>query len=341
MKEGLNLNKVDSSNNKNDDQNQNEEINNIEKKKKLTAVPIFRENDLFCEIFSEVEPAFNKNEEPNIKAIIKAILKTKNNKIILDRTCERKLFSEYSGITPEDFPEEIDPKDLLTEKILYKGSTTEQKRICLDKEKFMSMVKKQFNIEIENEIIDRKIEKKIGYSFSPEMVDELLNMAIKKNDNEIKNVYVLIGNLIDHTGKEYLENLPSNLELSEIEVERMKEDIKVSVPSFTESEINNYIKDNKEKFAKVLDILKTEIKKVLDLEPKIIDFIEYSKIEKSDLVIVDRHNLFVRRDNMDEKIPKQVSMLPMETELKNNRDFLGKDFATDGLIEKLREEFTK
>ena len=213
----------------------------------------------------------------------------------------------------ENLPNEINQNDFsnITEvKNDFRGE-----RVMLKKEAFVNQIKRQFNVDIENVTIDEKVEKKIGWNFSPAMVKELLNIAKEKNPNEIKNIHILTNNIADHV--EYTEDIfgdPTGLSFEE--KRRIKSE-------------------------KVLEILKTEVKKLFNSDPKVVDSFGNQEIKNNDLIIMDRHNEAVRISNINEKFPRQVSILPMETELDNNRKFLGGDFATGELINMLREDFEK
>ena len=253
----------------------------LEEKLELDAIPVFRNNDLYAELFPKIKALFEKGEEPSAKKIYDEIIKHKDKKVILDKTCLNALLDlEIAKL--EDFPKELDLKEIP----VFRGEVLVSK--------IFELLKKDFSVEVESNTIDYKISKVLG-NFSFESIKTLLEIAKSKNNN-IKEIYILTNNLTDH--------------------------------------IDNSLKD------KALEILKEEIQKEFGFEPKIVPIIDTIS-DESIQVIVDRHNHAVSRSNLDERFPKQVSMLPLENELFNNQQFLGNELRNKNLIKELRKEFIK
>ena len=85
--------------------------------------------------------------------------------------------------------------------------------------------------------------------------------------------------------------------------------------------------------SEVLNVLKAEVEKSFGIQPIILtesDSEDFS-ISDGDLVIADRHNVFAR---ILASKPVQLSLLPLENELKNNPDQ-----DKENLTELLRGEF--
>lgn len=173
-------------------------IENKEVKKELSAIPIFRNNDLYSDLFPEIEPTFEKGEEPTIKKILASILRYKNSNIILDKTCSDVLFyPNISKVNLADFPEEFELKEIP----LYSENNE-----VVDTGKIIKILKDKFNISIildEDDgffpvTIDQKIFESIGRKFSEELVEGLFEIAKHKNKN-IKKIYILTNRITDHT----------------------------------------------------------------------------------------------------------------------------------------------
>lgn len=172
-----------------------ESENNIENKEKpeLEAIPIFRSNDLYAEMFPEITPAFKKGEEPTFKKVLDAIIQHKNKTVILDRTCQWALkdFYDYHTkkftVTLNDFPKEFELSEL---PIKSENKT----RLDINK-----ILKQKFNISINDILIDEKIDSATEHAFSSELVEELLSIAKQKN-KDIRKIYILTENISDHVG---------------------------------------------------------------------------------------------------------------------------------------------
>jgi len=288
---------------------------NKEKLGELEAVPIFRANDLYCDIFPEIKPIFEKGEEPRSgKKIIEAILKNEGKTVILDRTCE----AYVTLVKPEDLPKEFGlneiPEDGLQINDLKK------------------LFKTHFNIEIKKETIDDKIEKKTANGFSPEIVKGLFEMAKKKNSN-IKQVYILSLNIADHA--------PYPLEISNFkQYEDSAKEIGQEIVETDAVDVEG-IEEEKKRMSFILAVFKKATKEEFGIEPKLITTINQEDIKEGDLVVVDRHNSACSKLKINEQFPKQVSILPLESEIRNNEKFLGDKFTDSGLIKNLRKDFEK
>ncbi|MFH1608424.1 MAG: hypothetical protein ABH951_00190 [Patescibacteria group bacterium] len=276
---------------------------NKEEKPELEAVPIFRNNDLYAELFPEIKPAFEKGEEPTVKKILDAIIQYKDKKVILDSTCAYKIMDmDKEEVSISDFPKEFELNELPDH------PTNEY---IIDTKKIFQLLKEKFNITIVSQpvederfappliSIDEKIAKILASTFSQELIGELFSIAKQKNQN-IKKVYILTENINDHIhGKNRDEVIPT-----------------------------------------VISVLTDEVKKNFGIEPIILPTMSESEIKDGDLIVVDRHNLLVRGKIVEQK-PTQFSMLPMETELSNNERYLENKPEKSKLIILLHKEFEK
>ena len=93
----------------------------------------------------------------------------------------------------------------------------------------------------------------------------------------------------------------------------------------------------------VIDLLKEQVQAELHVEPTIIPTITLEEIKEGDLIIADRHNHAIAfSDNkINELLPRQVSILPLESELFNNQQFLNEEIQGDILVKSLRKVFEK
>lgn len=194
---------------------------NKEKKPELKAVPIFRNNDLYAELFPEIKPVFEKGEkaENNVKKIIEAILKNENKAVVLDETCEDAL----SCVRLEDFPEKFNLKEIPKNKNGY----------GFDINAFRDLLKIHFNIELKKETIDSILGKKIGRGFSQELIKSLFEIAKQKNKN-IKKVYILTKSIDDHVNSSEKEKVLPIL------IEEVKQNFgmdPIIIPTIHESQI--------------------------------------------------------------------------------------------------------
>jgi hypothetical protein len=159
---------------------------------KLKAIPIFRANDLYVKIFPEIEPAFQKGEEPNSKKIFEILKKYQNKEIIFDNTCAKTLFYETNL---EEIPNELNfiPKT-------YTYNEKEFARLSDDKD-FLKVLMEKWGVYFpknpSGNTIDKTISKKLGFGFSPEIVKTLFDIAKQKNSN-LKQILILTDHLTDH-----------------------------------------------------------------------------------------------------------------------------------------------
>lgn len=251
-------------------------------KPELEAIPIFRSNDLYAEVFPEIKPAFEKGEELTAKNVFEALMEYKNKKVILDKTC----FDALQNSKLEDFPLEFG----LTEVPSINGEVSTRK---------ISELLKQY-YDIDSDLtrwttIDAKIEKLLESTFSSESVRGLLEMAKGKNNN-IKEVYILSNNIADH--------------------------------------VSDFPRD------KVMTVLREEVIKEFGFEPKIISTID-DILNQSIQVIADRHNDAVCLSKLAERFPKQISMLPLGSELLNNERFLEGNMCGIKIADEIRKVFEK
>lgn len=270
-------------------------------KPKLEAIPIFRNNDLYAEIFPEIKPAFEKGEDPIAKKLFEVLMEYKNKKVILDNTCIETLQNSELG----DFPSEFGLKEVPN----VNGWT--------DMKKISELLKQYYDIDSDlssGTTIDSKISELLQSNFSSESVRGLLEIAKGKNNN-IKEVYILSNNIADHTG--------DFLDFFKDEVSRLKEE-----------DIGDFYRD------KVVAILKEEAIKEFGFEPKVISTIDNIS-DQSIQVITDRHNNAIYSQNLAERFPKQISMLPLASELFNNERFLGGSMCGTKVADEIRKIFEK
>lgn len=283
--------------------------NKAENKEKpeLEAIPIFRDNDLYVEMFPEIKPALEKGEEPTLKKVLNAIIQHRNKTIILDKTCAYALSNFYDDdaekftLKLSDFPKEFELSKLPI------GSIDEIEI------RIKELLKQKFNISVSEDTIDQKIEGRDG-AFSAELVGDLLRIAKQKNKN-IKNIFILTENISDHAlidedGKKIIPNLEFG---SDYRVKAKK---------------------------RVINTLVDEVKKNFGMEPIIVDVIDKYDIHNGDHIIADRHNPIIRADIFKEK-PTQFSVLPLETELYYNEKYLGNPIGTNKLVDLFRKKFEK
>jgi len=259
----------------------------IEKEKKPLAVaPIFRANDLYCAMFPEVKPLFNKGEQPDAKKIFEAILQHKGQKVELDYTCMYEL-SQIKEL-------EVIPIELSLAEVPMNGNKLDLKVI----ERLLS---EKYGITFINYqggwcTIDDTINQKTGFGFSPEVASVLVEIAKQKNPGA-KKIYIIRECLEDHVAG-----------------------------NFSEDEI--------------VQILTEEVKKAFGVEPIVVPeldrIIEKAISDPSVHIIKDRHA--GQYDFVDEH-PKQVSSLPLITELHKNEEFLQLEAKEGGLAAYLREAF--
>lgn len=327
----------------------------------LAAVPIFRNNDLYQAVFPEIKPLFEKGEEldkkTSVKKIMDRIVENKDKAVVLDGTCLRALaYAELNLLKLDDFPAEFGLKELPIGK--GKGPWGDV-RDALDLENIKSLLKAHFNIDFsgkDEDTIDRKIREQFNADFSPETVKDLLEIAEIKNPN-IKRVYILTGSIADHfeyekllkEPEEYLDSakeiearIPLALELpdgrrtfSGWSLERLK-DLEKSI----EPEDLIKCKAKRRNESLVAAVFKKVVQEKFGIEPIIQVAIKAADVVEGDLVIIDRHNSH-SSDKIDEKMPRQVSLLPIESELQNNEKYLGKEFANPNLIKSMRAKFEK
>jgi len=161
-------------------------LENKEKLNELEAIPIFRNNDLYSELFPEIKAAFEKGEEPTIKKLVGEILKYPNKQLIFDNTCRNKFM--YANVTSEDLPQDLDWQKIL------EGSANNS----ISTNTFKKIIEEKYNIRISpNDFIENKINEVLMEDFSPKLVDELFEIANQKNPN-IKQVYILSDAITDH-----------------------------------------------------------------------------------------------------------------------------------------------
>lgn len=173
-------------------------IGNIEENEglhELKAVPIFRNNDLYAELFPEIQPAFEKGEDPTLKKVFATIALYRGKNVILDKTCSTAITKpNRAEISLNDFPSELELNEV-------PAHPQNEKR--MDRQKIFDLFKEKMNITILcdkdafPETIDKKITEVLGGTFSPELVVSLFEIAKQKN-NDIKNVYILTENIDDH-----------------------------------------------------------------------------------------------------------------------------------------------
>ena len=99
--------------------------------------------------------------------------------------------------------------------------------------------------------------------------------------------------------------------------------------------VGNFPKEN------VADLLKDTVQKEFGIEPNVVATISATNIVEGDLIIVDRHNPTVSFLKLNETLPRQISLLPIETELFNNEQFLGEEIQSNTLVAQLRKNFEK
>lgn len=91
----------------------------------------------------------------------------------------------------------------------------------------------------------------------------------------------------------------------------------------------------------VLSVIRDEVRKEFGKDAKVVSTIE--DLNDGDLAIVDRHNNLISHLKFDISHPKQVSILPLETEIFNNQENLKENVLDDNMdfIRKLRKIFEK
>lgn len=293
-------------------QNPENKVSKLEQEKgELAVVPIFRANDLYQAMFPEVEPLFPKGKEigyDEIKPLLNAIAKNKDKSVILDNTCREEILPETRL---EDLPEEFGLKEL------PKG---------FDSYVLGDLFKKHFNIDLKlDDTIDSKIREQLNFKFSPELTKELLEIVKSKNPN-VKQVYILNNSIGDHAG---------DMSAYAPEYINSAKEIGASIVS------EESFEERREHESLVLAILKKAVKEEFGVEPAIVSTLHQGDIKDGDLVIVDRHNSLVSDEKLNEVLPKQVALLPIETELHNNEQFLGGEVSSEGLANRLRKGFEK
>lgn len=172
------------------------DLENKEKLGELEEIPIFRNNDLYAEMFPEIHPTFEKGEEPTVKKIFDEIIKYQGKKIILDETCKSKIeYVEVVDCKIEDFPLVLELKELP----LHPKNAE-----FVDMDRIFEILKEKLDITLvlknsegNPTSVDEKIGAVLGGTFSPELVKNLFEIAKQKNSN-IKKVYILTGNIDDH-----------------------------------------------------------------------------------------------------------------------------------------------
>lgn len=333
------------------------EQNPEKEQSELAFVPIFRGNDLYQEIFPEIKPLFEKGEEldkrASVKKIMDRIVENKDKAVVLDGTCLWALqYAKPSLLKLEDFPVELGLKELP----IGKMKIPELEEVDgLDLEAIKNLLKIHFNIDFSAEnkdTIDRRIREQFNVDFSPEEVKNLLEIAEIKNPN-IKRVYVLTGAINDHvyckklleepgeylaSAKEIEAGIPLASEMPGVRnwsFERLKELENILGP---EELIQCEKKRRKESI--VSAVFKKVIQEKFGIEPIMRPTIKAADVAEGDLVIIDRHNSY-SSDEIDKKMPRQVSLLPLESELQKNEEYLGKDFANPNLIKSMRAKFEK
>ena len=172
------------------------DLENKEKLNELEAIPIFRNNDLYTELFPEIKPTFEKGEEPTLKKIVSEIIKYQNKKIIFDNT-SRNIFM-YGKIKPEDFSENKEWYEIVSGSEGHSISTGT----------FEELIKEKLGIEISSTFIESEMNETFKNDFSPKLVDELFEIAKGKNSN-IKQVYILSEAITDHV-YEFRSNFPKD-----------------------------------------------------------------------------------------------------------------------------------
>jgi hypothetical protein len=295
-------------------QNPENKVSKLEQEKgELAFIPIFRNNDLYHAMFPEIKPLFEKGEDvdmTSIKKVVDAIIANENKAVIVDETCKEPLLY----IELEHLPEKFALKELPTSNGGF------------DLEVFQKLLKTHYNIDFDPYTsIDEKLRKKIGQDFSVDLAKSLFEIAKNKNKN-IKQVYILNNNIGDHAiltsdNSEYVDSA---------------KEITTSI-TFE----SNESEERKERVSLILAILKKAVEEEFGIEPKIVQTIKQSDISEGDLVIVDRHNSAISNEKLNEILPKQISLLPIETELYNNERFLGNELPSDSLANMLRKDFEK
>lgn len=286
-----------------------------QERRELAVVPIFRSNDLYQAMFPEIEPVFQKGEDlegysPEVKLkrkkLIDFIVKNENKTIILDQTCEEQLW--YVGLAelPDKFELDKMPKEFPYE--------------------FEKLLKIHYNIDYSFGItIDSRLREKLGQEFSPQVAKVLFEIAKRKNEN-IQQVYILTLNIADHTTKDVL-----NLKEYGNQAKEISHTISYTSGWNTEEE--------KKRITLVSTVLKDVAWKELGVEPELVATLNKADIKHGDLIVVDRHNPAIVVEKINEIFPKQISQLPLETELYNNQKFLGDEMASKGLVNVLRKIF--
>jgi len=331
----------------------------------LAAVPIFRNNDLYQAVFPEIKPLFEKGEEldekTSVKKIMDRIVENKDKAVILDGTCLRALaYAKLNLLKLDDFPAEFGLKELPISK--GKGPWGDV-RDALDLETIKSLLKTHLNIDFsgkDEDTIDRKIREQFNADFSSETAKDLLEIAQIKNPN-IKRVYVLTSSIADHfscekllkepggyldSAKEIEVGMPLALELPGARREfsdwsfKSLKDLEKSIEP--EDLINCEAKRRKKSL--VSAVFKKVIQEKFGIDPIMKPTIKATDILEGDLVVVDRHNEAISshgHEDIDKRKTRQVSLLPIESELRNNEEYLGKEFANPNFIKSMRAKFEK
>jgi len=90
----------------------------------------------------------------------------------------------------------------------------------------------------------------------------------------------------------------------------------------------------------ILPTWQKEIETELGIEAKVVPTLTERDIKEGDLFIVNRHNPAISNLDLAKKFPKQVLLLPLESELRNNEQ-TGQSVAGDGVTKMLRAAFEK
>lgn len=297
---------------------------NLEKKEQLGTlayVPLFRGNALYNAMFPEVTPLFQAGEEPDAKIILQEIFKHKDEKIITDGTVENELYK----LTQEDIKEILPDAEI---KYYQNGN--------LD---VMSSIKPIF--EKENITLSGNLDSKISKSqneqfFSSEDAKEFISL-INNQVPDCNRVIIALESLSSHVlnlhhlntrfdsdekankEKEYQTLcLKYPIDTVSVQIDPLLEKtkniskLKELIGKFPDAEV--HIEGTKKTTELIVAVLSEQIRNSLRIEPEfIIDNINLATLDDKTVIIYDRHNKLSNEMKLEEKIPQQTILMPLET----------------------------
>lgn len=302
-------------------------LENKEKLGELAYVPLFRGNALYNAMFPDVTPLFQAGEEPNAKIILQEILKHKGEQIVMDGTTQ----NELQKLTAEDIAQILPDAEI---KYYQNGN--------LD---VMGSINPAF--EKDNTTLSGNLDSKITESqheqfFSPEDAKEIVSL-VKNQIPDVTHIIIALDGMSDHVkcikssaSEEEQKEWSHTINSEQGKELRTKSDLileqtgKITFfrsskffddwkeTGLSDEQVNEKVADAVERTKQailfpVLQIAQ-EIKDSLGIDPEfVVQDVDLSVIDEKTAIIYDRHNALSNKMKLEEKIPQQTILMPLDT----------------------------